>query len=97
MPIKHACPVTLPRLSAEIRWLVEITACIIPLNEGKKNFTLESSLQPACYPDIAVRREVKKLQVVCKNKQLGCDFIGKLEKYFSVRKIKLARARACGH
>ena len=53
---------------------------------------LNLSLQPACYPDIAVRREVKKLQVVCSNKQFGCDFIGNLENYFNVRKSsKLAQ------
>lgn len=42
--------------------------------------------QPSCYPDIAVRREVKKLVVICSNKKFGCDFIGTLENYFKVYK-----------
>lgn len=41
-------------------------------------------VQPSCYPDIAVRREVKKLKVTCSNKKFGCDFIGVLEEYFDV-------------
>lgn len=43
-------------------------------------------VQPFCYPDNAVRREVKKLIVICANKKFGCDFIGELDKYFKVRR-----------
>lgn len=36
-----------------------------------------------------MRREVKRLKVICANKQFGCDFIGELEKYFNVSELTL--------
>ena len=41
-------------------------------------------LQPFCFPDKAIRRDVDNLEVQCCNSKLGCQWVGQLRQYFEV-------------
>lgn len=54
-------------------------------------------VQAMCFPDMAVRREIQSLNVMCSNKPSGCDFIGTAKEYYQVSNFHLYEAFMMTH